>query len=113
MSRKKTHLYNGEFKSDNEMIEMFKIYNKEIWKDRGNNLDIVRTRTIYTNGEEIRLLSNVFLLNKLIIICAVICGYEYISLKKLSESHISKVVFLDNSEKKGATIFFTIPSRSF
>uniref|UniRef100_A0A0N5B8C2 ULP_PROTEASE domain-containing protein n=1 Tax=Strongyloides papillosus TaxID=174720 RepID=A0A0N5B8C2_STREA len=128
MGRNKTHLYNGEFKSDSEMIEIFRIYDKEIWKDRGNNFDIVRTKTIYANGGEIKLSSNIFLLNELIIICAVICGHEYISLKRLSGIHVSKVevslhymmqliltIFklLDNSEKKGAAILLTIPSSSF
>uniref|UniRef100_A0A0N5B6C1 ULP_PROTEASE domain-containing protein n=1 Tax=Strongyloides papillosus TaxID=174720 RepID=A0A0N5B6C1_STREA len=128
MGRKKVQRYNGEFKSDNEMVEMFRIYINEVWKDRGNNFDIVQTKTVYANGKEIKLSSNVFLLNELIIICAVICGHEYISVKQLSGIHVSKVEvslhytmilivvvfkFLNNSEKKGAAIILTIPSKSF
>uniref|UniRef100_A0A0N5BI95 ULP_PROTEASE domain-containing protein n=1 Tax=Strongyloides papillosus TaxID=174720 RepID=A0A0N5BI95_STREA len=113
MSKEIAHSDSGEFKNNNEMMEMFMIYDERAWKHRRNNFDIVKTKIIYANGEEIKLSSDVFLLNELIICCAFDHGDESISMKHILRSYVSKVEFLNNGEKKGAAIVLTISSRSF
>uniref|UniRef100_A0A0N5CF29 ULP_PROTEASE domain-containing protein n=1 Tax=Strongyloides papillosus TaxID=174720 RepID=A0A0N5CF29_STREA len=111
--RKAAYRYSYEFKSQDEMVELFKINDGETWKDRGSNFNVVKTKLVYANGGEIRLSSDVFLLDESIVLCSVVYGHENIFIKKVPRIHISKVELLDNTERKGAAIVLTIPTRSF
>uniref|UniRef100_A0A0K0FM43 ULP_PROTEASE domain-containing protein n=1 Tax=Strongyloides venezuelensis TaxID=75913 RepID=A0A0K0FM43_STRVS len=113
MDKRKTYNYNYVFKSQDEMIKLFKISDGETWKDRGNNFDVVETNLVYANGGQIRLSSNVFLLDELIVLCSVVYGHDNIFIKHIPRRHVYKVEFLDNIEREGAAIVLTIPTRSF
>uniref|UniRef100_A0A0K0F244 DUF4365 domain-containing protein n=1 Tax=Strongyloides venezuelensis TaxID=75913 RepID=A0A0K0F244_STRVS len=108
LTKKATHRYTGRFKSEDEL---FMIHYKKTWKGRGNNFDIVRIESVYADFGENKIIIRFFLLDKLIILCPVVYGYENIFVKYIPSNHAFIVEFLDSTERKGAAIFLVIPTR--
>ncbi|CEF63653.2 Peptidase C48, SUMO/Sentrin/Ubl1 family-containing protein [Strongyloides ratti] len=94
-----------------EVAVIFRRNDKETWKNCDSSHVVLKAVKIFANRGEILLASDVILLDDKIKVCAMLNRLGSVFCIYFDKNDISKIKFLDNSEKQGAAIVLTICSK--
>uniref|UniRef100_A0A0K0E8F8 ULP_PROTEASE domain-containing protein n=1 Tax=Strongyloides stercoralis TaxID=6248 RepID=A0A0K0E8F8_STRER len=93
MDKKRGISYVKSFKSEEEIIAFFRKCYKETWNNCDNNYVVLKSDKIFVNRSEIELSAG---------------DQKHVICKRLKRKDISKIEFLDNTERKGAALIITL-----